>query len=197
MGLDVQMIGGHRLGGDLYSIAARVPQLLSETYHDNILSARIQPIIRPEYFKEWTPYSWELDLAGLPSLDEKVRTDKCVGFDGPLGLSIRFGLYSFSMHNHFRWRQFLEDEDLRERLLKLMRHVLIVLGGEEFVVVPDNATRTSGFDAWIMKPATFAEIKQGLISEVGHPSQSAEHLALQQSSDSDHDGYLLYSAASW
>lgn len=195
MGMDVSMIGGHALSDDLFSIATEVPRLLSSSYHDEELAQRTRTIIRPESFREWSPNSWRLDLAGLPSLEAAVRTDNCIAFDGPLGLHMRVGLFTFEMHNHFRWWQFLEDEDVRERLLKLMRHVAGMLGGKEFMVVPDNATPTSGFAEWIMKPATFPEIVAGMRQKIGPPCSGAKEMASLFEANPDYDGYLLFSGS--
>jgi len=178
--------------GDLSDISVHVPLRLNNSYHDAELSRRVREIIKPEFFHEWSEDSWKLDFAGLSSLEEAIHTDNCVGFTGPLGLRLRVGKYSFEVSTPFRLWQFLEDEVLRAHLLKAVTRVTTLLGGVEALVVPDNATRSSGFADWVMKPATIDEIKAGLLSVVGPPCKSTEELVARQEVDHDYDGYLFY-----
>ena len=177
--------------GDLKDFSSRVPELLDLHYDDSLLSARIRRLIKPKFFREWTGRSWELDLMGLSSLSEAIQTDNCVCFEGPLGMHIRVGLKSFDLSTPFRWWVFLEDEALQQQLFNLIRRVTTALGGSTILIVPDNATVTSGFQNLVMKPASIDEIQDKMLVEIGAPCPNAKELHLRKEADIDYDGYLM------
>ena len=191
MGLDLNAICEHSLRGQLHDFAELVPKHLNSIeYSDPLLVDRLRLILKPEYLLEWSSSPWRLDRTW--SLDEMVLKHRCVQFNGPLGLLLRVGAESFDLWTPFRVWAFLLDADLQVSLLRVIGRVTIALGGTRVLIVPDNATRSSSYADWIMKPASIAEIEGAMRSEIGAPCVNPEEWAARKEEDVDYDGYLAY-----
>ncbi len=162
-----------------------------EIYHDPILEEHLRKLIRKDLFESWSDHPWTFDAMGLASLDDAIATDQCTCFSGPWGLHIRIGARSFDLSCPLRLQTFLEDDDLADRLARVFHFIVSKLGGEEFIVVPDNATVSSGFQDRVTEGASMNDIIDGLRSTFGeHQSRTQMRDAINQSPD--FDGYMIF-----
>lgn len=191
MGLDVHMIGGHSLAGPLADIPMQLNERFKEQYADMKIESHLRQLVRPEFFLDWSDQPWSFDSMGLASLQDVIAQDNCVCFSGPWGLSIRIGLRSFDLSCPMRWRAFLSDPELADRVLNLFSSITTKLGGVRFVVVPDNATVSSSFQDLVTEDRSIDDISDGLAAILGKPSSHIQLSALQQA-DPDLDGYLSF-----
>jgi hypothetical protein len=191
MGQDVHMIAGHSLEGPMKEFPDHVRDRFDKVYHDPILEEYLRKLIRKEFFEPWSDHPWTFDAMGLSSLDDAMATDHCISFSGPWGLSIRIGARSFDLSCPLRLQTFLENDDLADRLVRVFHFIVSKLGGEEFIVVPDNATVSSGFQDRVTEGASMNDIIDGLRSSFGeHLSRTQMRDAINQSSD--FDGYMVF-----
>ena len=193
MGLDVHMIGGHSLAGPLADFPIQLNERFKEQYADMKLESHLRRLVRSEFFLDWSDQPWSFDPMGLANLQDAIIQDNCVCFSGPWGLSIRIGLQSFDLSCPMRWRAFLFDPELADRVLDLFKFITTKLGGVRFVVVPDNATVSSGFQDLVTEDRSIDAISDGLAARLGKPSSHGQ-LSTLQLADPDLDGYLSFAS---
>ena len=176
MGLDLTIISNHKFNEELGSLKDKVLAELEFEYHDTELKEYFRNATKTEFFRDWKKDSWEFDLMGLKSLKEAIQIDNCICFKGPWALSLRFGIKSYHLNSNLRWRCFLQNELIQNRILKLMDKMNKVFESEFNIYIPDNGTKSSGYSDLVTENFELKEILIRMKNEIGEPCSSIEEL---------------------
>lgn len=190
MGLDLTILTGHKLDKGLIDFRDQVLSKLSYSYTDDILRNYLKEEIRADFFTEWGLNSWSYSLMGLSSLEEAIKTDNVLNFDGPWGISIRVGSKSWQIDLPIRWQAFLQMVTIQNSVRNLVDRMNSEIGGKDLIYIPDNATKTSSYADLVCYDKSIDEIILAMNEEVGPPC-SIQDLAERINRNVDFDGYFI------
>lgn len=108
-----------------------------------------------------------------------IHEDNCICFKGPWAISMGLGLKSYHLDFNLRWRHFLENEVLQNRIFALMEMMNQVFGSEYNIYIPDNGTQSSAYSDLVSKNFNLDEILTKMKNEIGKPCESIDELFAQ------------------
>jgi hypothetical protein len=183
MGTDFAAVVNHNL--NLQDIQT-LPDLLNSAWHtiEHVLPIREGypvPGSSPDKW-EWSEYSG-YSLERL--LDHNTVSVSCHEFYGCASDRV------FRVSAGVRWRSFLTDQVVREKLRSVCRHLASVFGSNQIIYLPSAFCKQEAAISLMYEGKGVEEMIDWLLENCGPPAQSIESIYRQVHESWEGDGYYI------
>jgi len=184
MGTDFTAVVNHNLDEhDIHTL----PDLLNTTWHT---IEHILPIIEGYPVSGSSPAKWQWSEYHGGFSFERLLNHNTISVNG----HEFHGCASdrvFRVSHGVRWRSFLTDQVVRDKLRSVCRHLASVLGSNQIIYLPSGFYKPEGAISLMYEGKGVEEMIDWLLKNCGPPAQSIESIYRQEHESWVPDGYYI------
>jgi hypothetical protein len=149
-----------------------LPDLLNKNWS---AVEQFSPIVEGYPAPGRAPAKWEWSKRNGDFSLEKLRANETAALAGP-EFDGRASKYVLSVDHIAKWSWFLDDQQLRDKIRNVCRHIASMLGSTQIVYVPCGFLKPEGVRSLMYEGKTVEDMLNWLHENCGPPAQSFESI---------------------